>query len=436
MILNWLLAVLWCVDRGCQWCAGPSQATLQPLKCGPVWSARQVVWACCSIYLTYLIRMRSIAFLHAKDDRPIAKKCRGTDKLGFILSAQSAVLFVCITCALVRFIWDPMNKTVGTAAQAFLSVILFLTAAALGISINDFKGPLRTAERVARQATGRRQQDAYATARAVRHQLAVNIFGLLMSVVSMACDFASHMVWAYLAGSADYTYELLKTGTYGLDMVANALVVLFLSGIVQVSSPRRVDRCAPVPSARSLGADPGWEGKVSELAGRGLSLRALLKFYAGLGQDCMTHFDPEVHTTGDVVRQAIIPLTADDPRFGPCALATQLMDGAPTPAQRMVTHAWSNRFAHLVAAMVADALGYSTYESFLPRLQAGSIPELMRELEQRNKLHITYWVCAFSVNQHAGICGANPMREIDPSRVTNTRLAAAITLNGSTLPRR
>ena len=50
-------------------------------------------------------------------------------------------------------------------------------------------------------------------------------------------------------------------------------------------------------------------GKVAELAGRGISLRHLLEFYKGLGQEYMHHYSPEHHRTSDVVRQAIIPLT-------------------------------------------------------------------------------------------------------------------------------
>ena len=52
-----------------------------------------------------------------------------------------------------------------------------------------------------------------------------------------------------------------------------------------------------------------WTEKVQELAGRGLTVRQLLEFYAMLGDEVMQHFSPEESTTHDVVRQAIIPLS-------------------------------------------------------------------------------------------------------------------------------
>ena len=50
---------------------------------------------------------------------------------------------------------------------------------------------------------------------------------------------------------------------------------------------------------------------MAELAGRGIRVRQLLDFYARLGEDVMTHFDPAKSTTHDVVRQAIIPLSME-----------------------------------------------------------------------------------------------------------------------------
>ena len=38
-------------------------------------------------------------------------------------------------------------------------------------------------------------------------------------------------------------------------------------------------------------------------------------------------------------------------------------------------------------------------------------------LQVHKRLQDTYWICAFAVNQHAGICGANPDGDIDP--ITN-----------------
>ena len=51
------------------------------------------------------------------------------------------------------------------------------------------------------------------------------------------------------------------------------------------------------PVSRDCG--PAWVGKVHELAGRGISLRQLLDFYAELGHSLTGHFDPEKSTTHD-----------------------------------------------------------------------------------------------------------------------------------------
>eukprot|EP00449_Zooxanthella_nutricula_P059265 CAMPEP_0198560888 /NCGR_PEP_ID=MMETSP1462-20131121/94610_1 /TAXON_ID=1333877 /ORGANISM="Brandtodinium nutriculum, Strain RCC3387" /LENGTH=83 /DNA_ID=CAMNT_0044291763 /DNA_START=6 /DNA_END=254 /DNA_ORIENTATION=+ len=71
----------------------------------------------------------------------------------------------------------------------------------------------------------------------------------------------------------------------------------------------------------------------------------------------------------------------------------------------MVTHAWSSTFTDLVAAVVADALGRDRYIEELDLLVAGRIEELKVQLRAARTLQQVYWVCCFSINQHAGICG-------------------------------
>ena len=48
---------------------------------------------------------------------------------------------------------------------------------------------------------------------------------------------------------------------------------------------------------------------MKELAHRSIDLESLLDFYEKLGSEVMKHFDPQVSTTADVVRQAVIPLS-------------------------------------------------------------------------------------------------------------------------------
>eukprot|EP00929_Paragymnodinium_shiwhaense_P115164 TRINITY_DN8385_c0_g1_i2.p1 TRINITY_DN8385_c0_g1~~TRINITY_DN8385_c0_g1_i2.p1 ORF type:complete len:333 (+),score=55.29 TRINITY_DN8385_c0_g1_i2:120-1118(+) len=144
-----------------------------------------------------------------------------------------------------------------------------------------------------------------------------------------------------------------------------------------------------------------------ELGMRGVTLQALLDFFWRLGSEgLMVHYDPAVHTTADVVRQAIIPATVGT-QFGNCSLATLLMNGRRVRPAKLVTHSWSNRFCHLVAAIVADALDLDSYEDVVRRLTTPTEQRALRQqLLLRGKLHLTYWVCAFSVNQHTVICGS------------------------------
>jgi len=143
------------------------------------------------------------------------------------------------------------------------------------------------------------------------------------------------------------------------------------------------------------------------LACRGFTLRQLLDFYKSVPEK-MPHFDPAVHTTTDVVRQVIIPCSADQK----CAFVQKMTGGKPIRPKRMVTHNWSNLFRDLVAAIVADALHQSTF-SLVAELLDTDVAKLEQMLSP-NALAMTYWVCAFSVNQHYSICARNPAQSSDP----------------------
>lgn len=148
--------------------------------------------------------------------------------------------------------------------------------------------------------------------------------------------------------------------------------------------------------------DSAWHSKVNELGERGFTLAALLEFYRSLA-DMMPHWNSSIHTTADVVRQAIIPRSASQR----CAMSTIMNEGRPTRPHKMVTHNWSNRFRDLVAAIVADALDEAEYVRFAHLLDVdiGSIETWLRDA---GCMELVYWVCAFSVNQHCTICDANP----------------------------
>lgn len=72
----------------------------------------------------------------------------------------------------------------------------------------------------------------------------------------------------------------------------------------------------------------------------------------------------------------------------------------------MVTHHWANRFRDLVAAVVADALHLSRWDSVAQHLSNANDVEMLRErLAETGTLDSQYWICALCINQHASICG-------------------------------
>ena len=305
------------------------------------------------------------------------------------------------------------------------------------------------------------------------------------------------------------------------------LLACFLSSITSeitlVAQPELVRRPArkfglELPHEEVLELEKSiWSKKVEELAMRGITISQLLDFYIDL-QHPMPQFDPEISTTHDVVRQAIIPASL---KFKPCGTAKLLvqsdclhfeslhcsvhsksgiakpwkgggfmenweqlfilhdiseedihftlkeetavvpvsfgrpfsfqvlllgeselgisidfatedhlegsgqakMDDEPligysyatavncgqkVMAQKMVTHNWGNKFAHLLGAIFSAALDLETYDHVVNLLKKKDFEQLHSLLKEKEQLSVPYWVCAFSVNQHAGICGRAP----------------------------
>ena len=154
-----------------------------------------------------------------------------------------------------------------------------------------------------------------------------------------------------------------------------------------------------------------WEAKTEELASRGISLSDLLEFYSNLGFGIMPSFQPDVHTTNDVVRLGIIPRTSSA-----CSSYAEFVnDGKKVIPKKMVTHNWQNLFRDLLASVIADALGEHNFELIAKLLSDKEGVEVVEQILQvQGRLQETYWICAFSVNQHASICGGNPNGDVDP----------------------
>mmetsp|Transcript_28826 Transcript_28826/g.67887 ORF Transcript_28826/g.67887 Transcript_28826/m.67887 type:complete len:716 (-) Transcript_28826:42-2189(-) len=220
----------------------------------------------------------------------------------------------------------------------------------------------------------------------------------------MALCFTSTLV------SFPFANMLIRYGLHGcLPWILSAVLLGNTLGTWILSNAQRQPRTmAETKSTRCLGrktsrtlprteAPPEWQAKVKQLSMRGITAQALLSFYKSLGGRLMPHYQAGQHTTSDVVRQAIIPHT----RHGRCAYATFIH--GPRRPDRMVTHSWRNLFRDLVAAVIADAVGESSF-GLVAALLEEDVSVLEALLQQQGTADRVYWICAFAVNQHAGIC--------------------------------
>ena len=217
-----------------------------------------------------------------------------------------------------------------------------------------------------------------------------------------------------------------------VNTLVNAAGIILLSGASTLITRKGILRFPPlgcrcrcrfrkccvrsVQSARrsknlETAEEDDWEKKTRELANRGISLEELLAFYKGLGDTIMPSFQPSVHTTNDVVRLAIIPFT-----FSSCSSYAELVNrGEEVLPKKMVTHNWSNLFRDLLASVIADAVGEHTSEFIAELLSDKAGLEVVEDmLRVHGSIQETFWICAFAVNQHVGICGGNPAATFDP----------------------
>jgi len=291
-----------------------------------------------------------------------------------------------------------------------LVVTLLLTALFLWISATAFLRPLRILWGAEAVLSGSAREEVHRLTRCVRRQFV----GLLMTLGVMCVQYYLWFMDADIYNDAEpiaVVISLLRP----LRQVETAMGALLLSGALCATWPEydiaSMDKLQRQNQAASRLAwtpspDSEWHGKVQELAGRAISLGALLDFYAKL--PTVMKYSPGQHTTQDVVRQVIIPMSKE----GGCALATVLMDGACTRPQKMVTHGWSNLFRDLVAAVVADAIEDFEFGSVATLLEH-NLDGLVCLLRAAGKLDTTYWICAFAVNQHRSICSSIMPHEVD-----------------------
>lgn len=133
----------------------------------------------------------------------------------------------------------------------------------------------------------------------------------------------------------------------------------------------------------------------------------------------------------EVVRLAIIPLSLDPGSGGGRALSSIWSQGQPIPAMCMVTHNWSNLFIHLVAGIFADALREDYYKDITEKLlEPDGRARLQSAIDEKGLASSTYWVCAFSINQHALICnsfGPAPPQDTPEFEEWNTKRVDTVT---------
>jgi len=234
------------------------------------------------------------------------------------------------------------------------------------------------------------------------------------------------MVLAFIALGLEFysvprnkTWSMVYVVASNLDSLAVAFSLVVLSGVhlnfsaccecCSGKSKLKTGWASSSTGAKSwhitVGGEDEWHEKVANLAMRRVSAKVLLDFYLQLGQEAMPHFDPKSSTTNDVVRHVVIPRSRD----GDVGLsfAEKFKPAKVSREPRMVTHHWSNRFADLIASVLADALGLKRWDLIAERLRAGQGEDLREQLYAHGSLHWQYWICAFCINQHASICGSS-----------------------------
>ena len=181
----------------------------------------------------------------------------------------------------------------------------------------------RVAHRLGRVSTiARRGGAAVETVkhlRACKITCFLNWAGMVISLTTTIGLLGVWIVWSFQGHSNHLRTVMIAQW---VNLLCNIVGVVLLSGAYRLGIRRapaiRTRTSRRAPCARKQGAGPAasppkgmaWQAKTEELAGRGISLEQLLQFYSALGGALMPTYQPGMHTTNDVVRLAIIPLTA------------------------------------------------------------------------------------------------------------------------------
>lgn len=141
---------------------------------------------------------------------------------------------------------------------------------------------------------------------------------------------------------------------------------------------------------------------VDRLWGNGFSIRQLHSFFSAKANAWMT--------TSEVVREVVIPETADRQ----CAyMQGEFMEqlGGPKGADKLVSHSWSSKFVTTCSNIFTDVDDVNDSRKLTKhkrRWLAGygkPDPDWLNELSDQQRDGTIYWLCIFAVNEHKSICG-------------------------------
>eukprot|EP00931_Biecheleriopsis_adriatica_P074955 TRINITY_DN48922_c0_g1_i1.p1 TRINITY_DN48922_c0_g1~~TRINITY_DN48922_c0_g1_i1.p1 ORF type:complete len:695 (+),score=103.32 TRINITY_DN48922_c0_g1_i1:49-2133(+) len=332
-------------------------------------------------------------------------------------SLRSRLLWcLAILCVVLMVVLDALsvpksvpNETKVVSGVLLGAAIVIVSLIFIILATIAFCKPLQ----VLRKSTDILQGSALVEAKKGVGNVRLQIIGLSLGAFVLALR--NIMTAVELINQRSLTHEFYKFAV-AANNIGFAVGGVLLSGALHAVQPVRptgaarkeqLRRRAASRLAWAPAADIAWQDKVEELAGRALSLGALLDFYAML-PNVMKHYCPKKHTTNDVVRQAIIPLTMQRC----CTMAEVLMGRAYVRPKRMVTHSWSNLFRDLVASVIADAMCCSDF-GFISYLLEHNFDGLVKVLQVSGKMEMTYWICAFSISQHHSICSRTMPSDID-----------------------
>eukprot|EP00927_Polykrikos_kofoidii_P084405 TRINITY_DN8883_c0_g1_i1.p1 TRINITY_DN8883_c0_g1~~TRINITY_DN8883_c0_g1_i1.p1 ORF type:complete len:714 (+),score=75.44 TRINITY_DN8883_c0_g1_i1:114-2255(+) len=277
-----------------------------------------------------------------------------------------------------------------------LALALLLQFLVFAILMGILEGHRRLIKQAAEVASGGKIQEVQEAKCAVHSQMLM-IFMIMMGLIGHGHLFVDTTVHVF----SDYFGIIVECVWYEVAAVCNARAMT--SWKAQIADAWKHRQWFDASVAWHPNSNACWQEKVNDLASRGFTVDALLEFYGGLGTKFMLHYIAGRHTTLDVVRMAIIPLSRD----AQSDLATVMMHGVPRRPNAIVTHSWSNLFRDLVAAIVADALGEQEF-AMISYLLEHDLEAVLQGIRGAGAQLRTYWVCAFCVNQHSGICSRNP----------------------------